>query len=75
MAIRPPGDLGVGLCCRLPAKADLNLDDPRGAAERTKRVLKSQESKPGFQRLVNVMDFRQYSVFGEAQGYCGWYSR
>ena len=39
-------------------------------------VLKRIESQTGFRRgLEHVMDFRQYSVFGQPHGYCGWYSR
>ena len=51
-------------------------DRPWVGIKRFGWVLKPHESQPSFRRgPEQVMDFRQYSVFGQPHGYCGWNSR
>lgn len=51
-------------------------DHPRVGAKQFDRVPRRRESQAGFQRdLEDPMNFRQYSVFDQPHGYCGWYNR
>jgi hypothetical protein len=62
--------------CWLPTVRFKRSDHPRAGEKRIEFVLKCHEPQLGFRLgLEHMMDFRQYRVFGQPQGYCGWYSR
>ena len=69
------GRVGSWAMLRTTGRSRFESSDHQAGAELLKRVLKRRESQAVSQRgFENLINFRQYSVFDQPQGYCGRYN-